>query len=160
MDVLLTTIDGRRFALDCAETVEVLPLVSHRPVGAGPAWLLGLIDVRGELMPLVDLSAIIAGHPTEPRRACRIVVLRIEGQLFEQLSRKVGVLVPELDGPAARDFTGPSAHPGFTFAGASHLGPTIVDEAGMVQLIRCTRILEGDGVLRQLPGPAGDGGTP
>lgn len=150
MQVLLTTVANRRFALDCADAVEVLPVVDHRPAGAGPAWLLGLINVRGELLPLVDLSVIVDGHPTELRLASRIVVLRLDADLFDGLARRIGVLVPEVVGPVQRDFAAGGAHPGFNFVGASHLGPTIADGEGMVQLLRCRRLLEGDAALREL----------
>jgi len=151
MHVLLTRVGGRRFAIDCADAVEVLPVVSHRPAGTGPAWLLGLIQARGELMPLVDLSVIVDGTATQTLRAARIVVLRLDGDLFAGLATKVGLLVPELEGPCERDFAAPGAHPGFSFAGASHLGPTIADADGMVQLLRCRRLIEGDAALRELP---------
>lgn len=151
MQVLFTLVGNRRFALDCADALEVLPVVSHRPAGTGPAWLLGLINVRGELLPLVDLSIIVENKPTELRYAARIVLLRLDGDLFEGLATKVGLLVPELSGPFNRDFAGAGAHPGFSFAGASYLGPTIADSDGMVQLLRCRRLLEGDATLRELP---------
>lgn len=157
MLVLLTTVGERRFALDCADVVEVLPVVAHRPAGVGPAWLMGLINVRGQLLPLVDLSVIVEARATTLRLASRIVVLRLEGELFDGAATRVGLLVPDLAGPFERSFAGEGAHPGFSFAGASHLGPTIADEHGMVQLLRCRRLLEGDAVLRELPLSGVDG---
>jgi chemotaxis signal transduction protein len=151
MHVLFTIVGNKRFALDCADALEVLPVVTHRPAGTGPAWLLGLINVRGELVPLVDLSVIVEGKPTELKRSSRIVLLRLEGDLFEGIATKVGLLVPEVSGPYERDFAAAGAHPGFAFAGTSHLGPTVADSEGMVQLLRCRRLLEGDAALRELP---------
>lgn len=151
MQVLVVPIGGRRFAIDCAEIVELLPVVGHRPAGTGPAWLLGLINLRGALVPLVDLSVIVIGSGTTPRLGSRIVVLRLEGDLFRNSASLVGLLVPEIEGLAERDFDAPGAHPGFAFAGASHLGPTLVDADGPLQLLRCRRILEGDAALRELP---------
>ena len=156
MQVLLTNVGGRRFALDCAEVVEVLPTVAHRPAGAGPPWLLGLFNLRGAMIPLVDLSVIVDGTQTIPKLGSRIVVLRLEAELFDATrpdggANLVGLLVPEAFGPFARDFAQAGAHPGFDFAGASHLGPTIADDDGFLQLLRCRRILEGDARLRELP---------
>ncbi|MEY5031036.1 MAG: hypothetical protein RL354_67, partial [Planctomycetota bacterium] len=82
MQVLITIVGNRRYALDCADVVEVLPVVEHRAAGTGPAWLLGLINVRGVLLPLVDLSVIVVGAPTDARLGSRIVVLRLDGELF------------------------------------------------------------------------------
>jgi len=162
VQVLFTTIGDRRFALDCAEVLEVLPVVSHRPAGTGPAWLLGLFNLRGTLVPLVDLSRIVDGAPTATRMGARIVVMRLDAELFDATlpdgaANRVGLLVPEIVGPFARDFSQPGAHPGFSFAGAPHLGPTIADDDGLVQLLRCRRILEGDSVLRELPRTAANG---
>ena len=156
MQVLLTNVGGRRFALDCAEVVEVLPIVEHRTAGAGPAWLRGLFNLRGAMVPLVDLSVIVDGTPTAPKLGSRIVVLRLEAELFDATradggANLVGLLVPEAFGPFPRDFSQAGAHPGFDFAGASHLGPTIAEEEGFLQLLRCRRILEGDARLRELP---------
>ena len=151
MHVLLTIIGERRFAIDCADIVEVIPAVLHRPAGTGPAWLLGLIDVHAELLPLVDLSTIVDGTRTPILLGTRIVVLRLGGELFEGVTGRVGLLVPCVDGPVERDFTQAGAHRGFSFTGATHLGPTIADDVGMVQLLRCQRLLEGDAALRELP---------
>ena len=153
MQVLITIVGNRRFALDCADVLEVLPVVDHRSAGTGPAWLLGLINVHGHLLPLVDLSVIVDSTSTVPRLASRIVVLGLDGGLFDGASTKVGLLVPDIAGPLERDFSGGGAHTGFAFAGASHLGPTIADGDGMVQLLRCRRLLEGDVALRELPLP-------
>lgn len=156
--VLLVTVGGKRFALDAGEVIEVLPVVAFRPAGTGPKWLLGLFNVRGALLPLVDLSIIVDGAPTELRLGSRIVVLRLEGDLFEGATRSVGLLVPEVTGLAVRDFQAMGAHEGFSFAGAPHLGPTIVDDDGTLQLLRCRRLLEGDTALRELPSLSADGG--
>ena len=149
--VLLVTVGGKRFALDASDVMEVLPVVAHRSAGIGPKWLLGLFNLRGRLLPLVDLSTLVDGSMTDVRLGSRIVVMRLEGDLFEGSSRPIGLLVPEVTDLARRDFSAVGAHEGFAFAGAPHLGPTLVDDEGMLQLLRCRRLLEGDAVLRELP---------
>ncbi len=161
MQVLFVMVGERRFAIDCTEVAEVLPVVTHRSAGTGPAWLLGLINVRGALIPLVDLSIIVGGVATSLRLGSRIIVLKLESELLDFSTSEsdagsrgaslVGLLVPEVLGLGERDFAAPGAHLGFSFAGAPHLGPTIADDEGTVQLLRCRRILEGDTALRELP---------
>lgn len=164
MQVLFVTIGARRFALDCAEIREVLPVVNYRSALTGPPWLLGLFNLRGALVPLVDLPMLVNGGSESLRMGSRIVVLRLEADLFSatrfhsdsssfdaSVGKLVGLLVPEIAGLGECDFTDVGAHAGFAFAGAPHLGPTTVDAQGMVQLLRCRRILEGDAALRELP---------
>ena len=88
MQVLFTTVGGRRFALDCAEILEVLPVVAHRPAGTGPKWLLGLFNLRGTLVPLVDLGVIVDGTPTTMRLGARIVVMRLDAELIRDTPKK------------------------------------------------------------------------
>lgn len=151
MQVIVVPIAGRRYALESAEVVEVLPVVAHRPALTGPPWLLGLFNLRGALVPLVDLSTLVGGVPTEVRLGSRIVAIRLEADLFGAAPSLVGLLVPEVTSVGSCDFHASGAHPGFSFAGAPHLGPTAVDSEGTLQLLRCRRILEGDAALRELP---------
>ncbi|MFM7261072.1 MAG: chemotaxis protein CheW, partial [bacterium] len=103
--VLLVTVGGKRFALDASDVMEVLPVVAHRSAGTGPKWLLGLFNLRGRLLPLVDLSTLVDGSMTDVRLGSRIVVMRLEGDLFEGSSRPIGLLVPEVSGLVRRDFS-------------------------------------------------------
>lgn len=52
---------GIRCAIDARVVEAVHPLVRARPVAGGPAWLAGAIDVHGELVPMVDAAALLAG---------------------------------------------------------------------------------------------------
>jgi chemotaxis-related protein WspB len=154
MQVLLVPIAGQRYALDAREVAEVLPLVEFRKAGTGPAWLLGLANVRGKLVPLVDLSMIVENTPTARTLGARIVVMRLEEDLFAARvgeGRFIGLVVPEVTRVTRMDFDASGAHEGFAFVGAPHLGPTALDREGTVQLLRCRRLLEGDAALRELP---------
>ncbi|MSR41820.1 MAG: chemotaxis protein CheW [Phycisphaerales bacterium] len=135
MQALFIEIEGRRFAISASEILEVLPMVEYRSAQAGPPWLLGLFNRRGALVPLVDLAHLIAGTAASLRMGSRIVVVQLpEGDVL-------GLLVAEVTGLGDRDFEGAGAHPGFAFGGAAHLGPTIPDAGGTLQLIRCDRLL-------------------
>jgi len=57
------------------ETREVLgyPSVVTRVPGAKP-WIRGLANVRGHLLPIVDLRAFLGGGPTHVARGSRVLV--------------------------------------------------------------------------------------
>ncbi len=135
MQALFLEIEGRRFAIAASEILEVLPMVEFRAAQAGPEWLLGLFNRRGTMVPLVDLAHMVVGTPATLRMGSRIVMVQLpEGDVL-------GLLVEEVTGLGDRDFDAACAHPGFAFGGAAHLGPTIPDADGTLQLIRCDRLL-------------------
>lgn len=66
---------GHRFALDSACVQAVHPLVRARAVPGGPAWLLGVVDVHGEFVPLVDAGILLAGTPVTPTLGARVLLI-------------------------------------------------------------------------------------
>ena len=82
---------ARRLAAAFDEVVEILsmPQVTHVP-GAQP-WMLGVANVRGTLLPVVDLKQFLEGERTVIHEAQRILVVR-------QTGGNVAVLIDELFG--------------------------------------------------------------
>ena len=82
---------ARRLAAGFDEVVEILsmPQVTHVP-GAQP-WMLGVANVRGTLLPVVDLKQFLEGERTVIHEAQRIMVVRQSGG-------NVAVLIDELYG--------------------------------------------------------------
>lgn len=56
-------IGGRRYALPAEVVREVIPMVEPTPMPSWPERALGLLELRGELFPLVDLSDVLGLPP-------------------------------------------------------------------------------------------------
>ena len=59
---------------DDVREVLVMPDVMTRIPGTRP-WLTGLANIRGQLLPIVDLKAFLGGGPTRQTRATRVIVV-------------------------------------------------------------------------------------
>ncbi len=59
---------------DDVREVLVYPEAITRIPGARD-WLTGLANVRGQLLPIVDLRAFLGGGPTRPGRSTRVIVV-------------------------------------------------------------------------------------
>lgn len=93
-ELLFVLLEGRRFAFRLDEVEEVLPLVEPVPVPTWPPYGLGLMDVHGAVVPLVDPRATLQ-LPVGPLSwRMKIVLLRVGG-------RHWGVLVSAVDGVRA-----------------------------------------------------------
>jgi purine-binding chemotaxis protein CheW len=55
IEILLFALDDRRFALPTDSVREIVRAVAVRPLPRAPLVVEGLIDVRGQLVPLFDL---------------------------------------------------------------------------------------------------------
>jgi purine-binding chemotaxis protein CheW len=79
--VLVFLLDGRRHGVDAGAVAEVLPALAVSPFPGQPAYVAGAIDLRGTIVPVVDLRARF-GRPARPMELSdRIVVARARGRL-------------------------------------------------------------------------------
>ncbi len=69
---LLFELDGDHYALDAAEIVQVLPLVSTKSIPGSPAWVAGLFDRHGEAVPVIDMSHLALGRAARQLRSTRL----------------------------------------------------------------------------------------
>lgn len=84
-------VGSRRFVSSIAEIEEILTMPPLARVPGTRAWLLGVANVRGNLVPVVDLRGFIEGERTVPGDASRVLVARQQGG-------NVGLLIDEILG--------------------------------------------------------------
>lgn len=91
-DGLLFSVAGVRLVCAMSEVSEMLPHREHvtRVPGSKP-WVLGLANVRGSLMPIIDLQLFFGGKALVPAKTARILVLRQQGLV-------TGLLVSSVQG--------------------------------------------------------------
>jgi twitching motility protein PilI len=84
-------VGARHFVSIIAEVNEILtpPLLTQVP--GTRRWLLGVANVRGNLVPIVDLRDFIEGDPSVMTEASRVLVVR-------QHAGSVGLLIDEVLG--------------------------------------------------------------
>jgi purine-binding chemotaxis protein CheW len=67
-----------QFAVDVQAVREVVAMPSVTPLPLAPAWVLGVINVRGEVVPVLDTGSLMAlGANADP--AFAVVVMTSEG---------------------------------------------------------------------------------
>jgi len=89
-------IGGRNLASMFGEVVEIITMPTITPVPGSQPWLLGVANVRGTLLPAVDLKQYLQGERTVVHESQRALILRQQGG-------NVAVLIDELLGQ--RHFT-------------------------------------------------------
>jgi purine-binding chemotaxis protein CheW len=93
LEVLTLTLQGEKFALEAARVQEILDLVNVTEVPGGPAFLNGLVNVRGKVVPLADLRLKFEMMATPPTIDTRIIVINI---LLDGEMTTVGLLADKV----------------------------------------------------------------
>ena len=81
----------RRLVSSFDEVMEILPMPAVTPVPGAQPWMLGVANVRGTLLPVVDLKQFLEGERTVVHDGQRMLVVR-------QAGCNVAVLIDELYG--------------------------------------------------------------
>ena len=89
-------IGHKRLASGFNEVVEILPMPQVTPVPGAQPWLLGVANIRGNLLPIVDLKQFLEGERTVIHEGQRVLIVRQPGG-------DVAVTIDELFGQ--RSFT-------------------------------------------------------
>ena len=90
-DAVVVRLGDGRFAVGLHQVAEVgrVPVVTRVP--GLPAWVAGVVNWRGRVLPALDLRALLGSDPTSHTTSARLVVL-----VSDDVT--VGLLVDRVDG--------------------------------------------------------------
>jgi purine-binding chemotaxis protein CheW len=74
------TLDGVEFGFDIDRVKEITPRTDICPVPGSPSFILGVINLRGMIIPVIDARQRFHLPPTEPTAKTRIMVLDLAGE--------------------------------------------------------------------------------
>jgi chemotaxis-related protein WspB len=75
MLLLTFTVGVNRYAIDVTRVVEVVPRVELRKISHSPAFLAGLLDYRGRIVPVIDLGLLLDIAPCHDCLSTRIILV-------------------------------------------------------------------------------------
>lgn len=81
-DVLLFELDGHRCAIPAGDIHLVIGAVTIHPLPGAPECVAGVINVRGEIVPVVDVRQRLGLEPRPVRASDHFVLVRRDGRLL------------------------------------------------------------------------------
>jgi twitching motility protein PilI len=72
-------IGHKRLAAGFGEVVEIMPMPQVTPVPGAQPWMLGVANIRGNLLPIVDLKQFLEGERTVLHEGQRVLIVRQPG---------------------------------------------------------------------------------
>jgi purine-binding chemotaxis protein CheW len=124
LSLVLVRMGGRACAIPCEDVVEIIPRVLLSHVPDAPPEVVGVINLRGRVVPVVDARARLAGPEGDARALAyqHLVIVRAG-------SRQLGVVVDEVVdvvGVAAGDVEMPGDLAGLRSPGVVRVGEELV----------------------------------
>jgi len=94
MLMLLFSVGEERYAIQSHHVVEIVPKVHLKEIPHVPPYIMGMLNFRGEPVPIVDICKLLKDRPTSSQYHSRIIVLKITTKekgdcLFGILAEKV-----------------------------------------------------------------------
>ncbi len=131
-ELVVVTIGPKPYALPVAAVREVIPLVEPTPMPDWPDEALGLVEVRGELIPLLDVSEALGHGPLRLSSQQLVLIVFAAGRTW-------GVLV---DGVRGVKFAEVRAAGALTAEWTSALCRGVIsDEGSTVVVLDCEKLL-------------------
>ena len=127
-----------RYALDCGEVIEVLPLLGVKRIPQAPPAVAGAFNYRGEPTPVIDLSQLALGRQARRQMSTRIIVVRYPDA--HATERPLGLIAERATETVRRD-PAEFRDVGVASARAPYLGPVAADPAGLLQWIDVKSLL-------------------
>ena len=136
---LLFRIGEERYALEATEIAEILPRRRLKAIAQAPHWVAGIFAHRGEIVPVIDISALNSSVPAQPRTSTRLVLVnyRHEEQRPAQLLGLILEQATETLRCPASDFK----EYGLDNRLAPYLGPVREDALGLLQWVDVQELL-------------------
>lgn len=88
---LTFVLGDEKFAISVDYVQEIVEFGQVTKVPNAPPYMLGIINLRGRVLPLLDTKLKLGLHATVPTQKCRILVLDIQTE--EDKSLQIGAMV-------------------------------------------------------------------
>jgi chemotaxis-related protein WspB len=137
LHVLFSLADDR-YAIRATDIVELLPLAELKRIPPAPAYIAGLLNFRGEPVPVLDLGRLIHDAPCERRLSTRILVINYA--LADDDHRQLGLMAENVTEVFSRTAE-QALSPGLEIGEASYLESVYVDASELIQLLNVRELL-------------------
>jgi purine-binding chemotaxis protein CheW len=89
LDLVVCSLAGERYGIATAHVLEVILLRELTPVPGAPPFVVGVMQHRGTLLPILDLSRLLALAGQEATQGSRVVAVEADGMAFGMLVEAV-----------------------------------------------------------------------
>lgn len=94
MLLILFKVGDFEYGLASESIVEIVPNIKLIHIPGAPNYVVGVFNYRGDIVPVVDLAALLNGAPSRERLSTRIAVYKIKTKKGEKL--EIGLMAESM----------------------------------------------------------------
>jgi len=131
-------IDDARYLLEAKDIIEIVPYANLTKIQKAPHYVAGLLNYRGDTVPVIDIRYLMTGKFCELKLSTRIALVNYKKNTGE--STCLGLLMEHLTETVRfneEDFS----DSGVSLKGDPYLGKVTMDGDSIVQLINIRKII-------------------
>ena len=130
-------VNDNRYLLDVKDIVEIIPFANLKRILKAPAYVAGLLNYRGDAVPVIDVCYLMNNKPSEPKLSSRIAMVNYKD---DNHSVCIGLLIEHLT-ETVRYNEDDFSDPGITLEESPYLGKVVIDDNHIIQLVNIREIV-------------------
>ena len=130
-------INSDRYILEAKDIIEIVPYANLKRIPKSPAYVAGLLNYRGGVVPVIDICSLMGDQPCRLKLSSRIALVNYKK---DGRSVCIGLLIEHLT-ETARFNEDDFSDSGVTLEEGSYLGKVVIDEQGIVQRVNIKKII-------------------
>jgi chemotaxis-related protein WspB len=126
------------YGLDVSRVIEVIPMVAFRALPHAEPAVAGIFNYRGVMVPVIDLTVLLAGQASRPLFSTRVVLVNYRGR--DAAVHVLGLLAERVTETVfcSEEDLMPA---GIRVEGAPYLGDLLLHGSDMIQRVVVEQLL-------------------
>lgn len=132
------TIDKDRYLLEAKDIIEIVPFANLKRIPKAPPYVAGLLNYRGDTVPVIDICYLMSDKLCEQKLSSRIALVNYQSDRGELV--RIGLLIEHLTETVRfneSDFT----DSGVSLKDSPYLDKVIIDNNCIIQLVNIRKII-------------------
>lgn len=131
-------VKDNRYILEAKDIIEIVPYANLKRIPKAPPYVAGLLNYRGDTVPVLDICFVMSDKPCEAKLSSRIALANYKDD--DDQSACIGLLIEHLTETIRFD-ENDFYDSGVTLEGSPYLGKVIIDDNCIVQVVDVKKII-------------------
>ena len=131
-------INDNRYVLEAKDIIEVVPYANLKQIPKAPAFVAGLLNYRGDTVPVIDICFLMSDKVCQPKLSSRIALVNYIAD--DGRAVRVGLLIEHLTETVSYSES-EFSDSGVTLEESPYLGKVVIDDNYIIQWVDIKKVI-------------------